>query len=269
LFLPLWLIFVSGSFDMSLLTFQYRPFTRVQKILIGLLLLGIALNGAVWFSVRHTRAKWTNVPPPPSVFAAPFAGVGDSQFASRFYGLVIQNFGLNGGMVTPIKDYDFPALGQWMMLEDALDHKSDFTPFLAAYIFGGSQDPSKLAPIISYLDVASGNGEGEKWRWQAQAAYLARFKLKDTAWALRLAQKLASFKNPDMAEWARQMPAFIMNQMGDKEASLAFLLTLLKTNGDKLPPQEVNATVDYICDQILTKADPRYKALCEDKKQGH
>jgi len=196
---------------------------------------------------------------------APFVGIGDAQFSSRIYGIMIQNFGINAGLSTPIKDYDFEALGSWLMLQQALDPQSDHAPFLAAYVFGAAQDPGKIGPVIAYLEAASGTGAGQKWRWLAQAAYLARYKMGDMDLALRLARKLAAIENPDMPSWAHQMPAFIMNAKGDKPAALALMLSILKTDADKLAPQEVNSMVAYICHSILNPQEAKAYPLCQEK----
>ena len=45
------------------------------------------------------------------------------------------------------------------MLENSLDPRSDFAPFLAAYFFGNVRDPEKLGYLVDYLEVAAGGGE--------------------------------------------------------------------------------------------------------------
>ncbi|MCC6598191.1 MAG: hypothetical protein IT559_05340 [Alphaproteobacteria bacterium] len=232
--------------------------------LVLLFVTALFANILVWYSVRPVLARWTNVPPPPSSGTARLIGLGDAQLSYRIYGIMIQNFGDTGGRTTRLADYDFEALGQWFMLQQELDPVSDFTPFLAAYVFGGSQDPKKLGPVIRYLEKAAGNGEGEKWRWLGQAVYLARFRMEDMDTALRLARKLAAFDNPDMASWARQAPVFVMTAMGDKEAAYTLMMNMLTSSAEKLDPNEVNAMVDYLCTRILDKQMAAKHPLCKD-----
>ncbi len=236
---------------------------KTYLMLTGFFALSIALNIALWSSVRTVRVEWRDVPPTPSVSAALWSSLGDRQLAYRSYGTMIQNMGYTGGTITSLKDYDYNALGLWFRLAHKLDPKSDFMPLLAGYAFGSLRGhPEKLPPIIDYLELAAGNGEGQKWRFMGQAAFLARFKMNDMDRALELARKLAAFKNPDMASWARQMPVFILNAQGEKEAAYAFMLNLLKTESHNLHPNEVNATLAYICEQILDEHEAAVEPLC-------
>ncbi len=248
---------------MAFLPSFHHRLTAQQGVLIALLLVATVLNGVLWGQVRHVQARWTNVPPVPPAQTAAFAGLGDREFAFRIYGNMIENFGIVGGLATPLKDYNFDRLADWFYLQYALDPQSDHGPFLAAYVFGASQDPSKIGPLILYLEKATEGGQGQKWRWLAQAAYLARFKRHDLDTALRLARKLAAFDNPDLPAWARQMPVFVMNEQGDKEAALGLMVSMLHTDADKLPPAEVNAMVAYICEQILTPTEAKTNPLCQ------
>jgi hypothetical protein len=224
----------------------------------------VLLTVLTWFYGRDYRAQWLNVPPAPTQNAALGAGLGDSQFAYRVLGMMIQNLGVTGGRNVALQNYDYEELAEWFYLQHALDPKSNFIPLLAAYYFSGSQDPKKLRPLIEYLRVAGSDPKGEKWRWLAQATYLARYKLQDYDLGLQLARELASLPNEDMPLWARQMPAYVLNQQGQKQAALDIMIELLKTNADKMHPNEVNATIDHICTQILDEEEAALHPLCQE-----
>lgn len=222
----------------------------------------LALNVSIWISAKSLRTEWGNVPPAPGKIGALWTALGDEQFAYRLYGLFIQNMGDTGGRVTSLKDYDYEELAQWFELQNDLDQRSDFAPFLAGYFFGNVRDPEKLRPLVNYLETAAGDGQGQKWRFLGQAAFLARFKMKDQERALELARKLSSFDNPDMAPWAKQMPAFIMSSEGEEEAAFTFMVSLLETEGENLHPNEVNAMLEFICTRTLDKDDARIQKIC-------
>lgn len=224
----------------------------------------LALNVSLWMTVQSARIKWNNVPPVPDKVGALWTALGDEQFAYRLYGLFIQNMGDTGGRVVSLKDYDYETLSKWLMLENELDTRSDFAPFLAAYFFGFVRDPEKLRPIVDYLEIAAGDGQGEKWRFLSQAVFLARFKMNDLDRALELANKLSAIDNPDMAPWARQMSAFVLNAKGEKEAAFEMMVSLLQTDRENLHPNEVNAMLSFICTRTLDKDDPRLVPICKD-----
>lgn len=219
-------------------------------------------NIALWEGMRGVKSQWISIPPTPSIAGAKAFALGDSQFAYRLFGLMIQNFGDTGGRVTPIGDFDFEALGRWFTLQHALDPKSDHMPFLAAFVFGGSQTPEKLGPVVAYLELAAGDGSGQKWRWLAHAINLSRFKMNDMPNALRLAEKLAAIDNPEMPIWTRQMRGFIMNDQGNKQAALQVMLSILQSGQGVLQQGEINATLDYICRRVLSPEEAAVNSLC-------
>lgn len=228
------------------------------------LTLAVLLNVGFWFYSRDIKANWSNVPPVPSEMSAVSSTLGDIQFASRVISMMIQNLGSTGGRVTPVKDYDFEKLGGWFMLNHKLDPASNLTPYMAAYYFGASQDPTKIRPVINYLRVAGNSAEGEKWRWLLQGIYLARFKLKDLSLAMEMSEELAAIEKEDMPDWTRRMKVNVLNQQGEKEAALQLMLGILKDKSDKLHPNEVNAMVGYICEQILDPAAAKSHSLCNN-----
>ncbi|MCB1651709.1 MAG: hypothetical protein KDI46_06630 [Alphaproteobacteria bacterium] len=237
-----------------------------RHILYGLLAMAVLCNSLLWLSVRTSRERWLNIPPAPSVLGASLSGLGDRGLAYRVLGLGVQNFGDTGGRVISFKDFNYEELGRWMMLENSFDPHSDFMPMLAAYVYGGTSETSKLGPLVDYLEVA-GDAEGEnKWRWLAQAVFLARHKMKDYERAYGLAQKLAGMYKPGMPSWVLQMPAFVQNNRGAKEDALALMLSILDSEGDKLNPNEVNAMLAYICDQILKPDEAETYPLCEQRR---
>lgn len=243
------------------------PRTKTLITLSLVLALTVFANIGLWLDARFEKVKWLNIPPAPDISTALIASLGDPQLAYRMNGLTIQNMGDTGGRVINLRDYDYNALGQWFMLQHRLDPVSGFTPFLAGYFFGAIKGhPEKLYPVIDYLEVAAGDGAGQKWRFLSHAAFLARFKLKDTDRALDLAYKLAALKNPDMPSWTRQYPVFILNARGEKEAAYQTMVNLLKSSAQSLHPNEVNATLAYLCEQILSEQEAKADPLCKDYK---
>lgn len=237
---------------------------RKLILMYAALALAVLANVGLWFSARHAQARWLNVPPAPSKNGMLAFALGDSEFAYRFIGVMLQNLGDTGGRWTMLKDYDYAELTKWLYLADALDPRSDFMPFLASYYFASVEPAEHMRPMISYLREVGQSAEGEKWRWLAQAVYLARFRLNDMNLAQTLAFELAANQNPKIPGWARQMPGFILTARGEKEAAYDIMTATLKTEADKLAPQEVNYMRSYICTRILTMAQAAQNPLCRN-----
>jgi hypothetical protein len=242
------------------------PSTSLRTLYL-LFALAMGLNFALWWITSTMQPKWPNVPPAPSQALAPLSGLGDKQFAYRLLAFPLQQWGNDGGLFTPLKDYRYDRLGHWFMALDAQDPVSNYVPYLASYYFGGTQDPEhQLRPVIDYLARAGSHSAGyKKWRWLAQAVYLAKFKYKDAPLSLDLAYKLAALPE-DMPHWAHQMPAIISADMGDKETALRMMNSILSDmlkDKDKVEPQEINFVVDFICNRIYTPIEARQQKICD------
>jgi len=244
---------------------------RTEITLWSLLFVIIIVQTALWRETRPIQAQWLNVPPVPTERALTASFLGDEQLAYRVSSLMLQNLGDEGGRITPLSDYNYADLKQWFFLMDKLDAKSDYIPYIAAYYYGGLDDqPEKIKEIVAYLEHAGNSVTGEKWRWLARAVFLARYKMQDLDYALLLAKKLAALsyqtKASEMPNWTRQMPAFILNAKGEKEAAYAIMLEILKSVGDKIHPAEFNHTLAYICETILSPSEAMENELCKDVK---
>jgi hypothetical protein len=211
----------------------------------------LVLNIALWQASSGLFAKWAGVPPVPTRQGAVMMALGDEEFSYRTGALTLQNLGDGGGLVTPIRDYDFEKLGRWFWLLNDLDPASDHVPMAAAYYFGGTRVPKDVAVVVKYLSVIGDSPVGEKWRWLAHAAYLARHRMKDLDLALELAYRLSRIQplNRELPMWARQMPAFVLKEQGDKAASKELMEQMLLSEKDA-PPQEINFMKAYLTEQL-------------------
>ena len=207
-----------------------------------LLVVTALIAGGLWYAFQDVRTTWKGVPPPPTPGSVVSGALGDAQLGYRMSGLTLQHLGDEGGISTPLTDYDYPRLIEWMEAMYTLDPRSDFVPMLAAYYFGATPDADDAMRIVDFLEVVGNDPEGEKWRWLAQAVFLARYKGEDTDRALDLAQKMAALygkKGGGMPLWTLQMPAFILAAQGENTAARDLLQTILETTPN-LSANEVN-----------------------------
>jgi len=228
-----------------------------------ILTISVVIHIIFWLRTHEFQSRWTNVPPPPSKITAAGAGLGDPSVAYRIHGTMLQNMGDNGGRTINLKEYDYERLKKWFMLMHHLDPNSNFAPFLASFYYGSVKDPEKLRPLVEYLEVAGDNPKGQKWRWLAHGAYLAKFDMKDYDLALRLSTKLTNLEREDLPMWARNLRASVLNADGEKEAAYNMLIGILQDGAETMHPNEINATIAYICEQILDTSQAKDNPLCE------
>jgi len=217
----------------------------------SMLFLALAVNVLFWGWSRKVYPQWEGVPPPPDRRASAVMALSDTQFSYRFFALMLQNLGDVGRDVTPLKKYDYKRLSQWFLLLHGLDPASDHIPMIAAHYFGATRVPADAAEVVKYLSAVGQIPVGDKWRFLAHAAFLAQHRMNDTDLALKLAYRLTEMNQEgvSMPQWARQMPAFILAEKGDKAAAREFMSNMLVT-GFAEHPEEINFMKSFLIDRI-------------------
>lgn len=240
-----------------------RRFFRSDLLWLGAVFL---INAAVWGHSAHRVPSWPNVPPAPGKMGTMVAFLGDGEMAYRSVALTLQNFGNTTGEVQALKNYNYENLGTWFDLADSLNPHSNYVPFLAAYYFGASQDPSKLMPVINYLRRVGTYSDAEKWRYLGHAVFLARHKMNDMKLALQLADELGKTYKPGMPAWPLQMKAIVASDMGEKEMAYNLMVDMLQNDSKSMDPAEINYMLDEICNKILTPDKRKVNPLCQNVK---
>ncbi len=226
------------------------------------LLFFFSLQAFFWWENKDVIPKLAIVTPPPTMREIYGFSLGDRQFYFRLLAFEMQSLGDTFGRSTPLKDYNFALLQKWFFRLDELDSKSNVLPSLASYYYSNSQNPEDCKYLVEYLEQHANKNIEEKWWWLAQAAYLANHKLKDKEWALRIAIKLQDLKRKDVPIWVRQLPAFIYEQMGEREQAMRIIVDILD-HKELYSDGELNF-MRYFIEDRLKKEIP--EAFIEPKK---
>ena len=125
--------------------------TSEKPVFYSLFVLFLVLNIAFWFYSRDLRSSWSNVPPAPSEKGTLSLALGDKQFAYNSLALMLQNLGDVGGRMNRLEDYDYKALGEWLLLSHKLDPHSNVVPLLASFYYGSTENSDDLDSVINYL----------------------------------------------------------------------------------------------------------------------
>jgi hypothetical protein len=189
---------------------------------------GLVCQVLFWMRTHTHYPRLDIVPPVPSATALKALDLGDEQAYFRNLGQDLQNAGDTFGRVTPLKDYNYATLLAWFRLLDTLDATSNYVPTMAAYYYSQSQHHEDARYIVTYLEEHALRDLKTKWWWMAEAVFLAEHVVKDKPLALRVAQRMEALPPGDIPMWARELPAFIYEQMGEKEAATGVILTLLQ-----------------------------------------
>ena len=214
-----------------------------------LLYVSLILQIGLWFITSDIKPNLGILPEVPSQASIKAISLGDDAFYFRSFAYQIQNAGDSFGRFTALKEYNYAKLYQWLLLLDSLDSRSNFVPALAGYYFSQTQNTPDVRYIVDYLDQHAIKDLHNKWWWMSQAVYLANHKLKDRELALKLAYKLASTPRDDIPLWVKQMPAFIHEQLGEKEQAIYIIKNILE-NIDSIDQGELNFMHYFVTERL-------------------
>ena len=213
----------------------------------------LLLQVTFWYFTKHIKPEMIIVPNVPTKNTVGLLSLGDDQFYFRQLAFKIQNAGDSWGRFTALKDYNYEKLQQWFFLLDKLDSKSNFVPTLASYYYSQTQTPSDTIYIVDYLRKHVKKDPRAKWWWLSQAVYIANHKLKDKKLALEIAYELADTPHDvKIPMWARQMPAFLHEQLGETNSAKKIIIDILE-NFDDFTPGELNFMEYFIQDRLKDK----------------
>lgn len=225
-------------------------FLRMYGLLIGVFVAQVVF----WSQTRYILPNMDIVPEVPARETVKALSLGDEQFYFRVLALQIQNAGDTYGRFTPLKYYDYEKLSAWFRLLDLLDNKSDYIPTIATYYYSQTQNTADIRYVVDYLQDYVGKRVETKWWWLIQAMYLANHKLEDKALALRVGLPLINARTIPL--WARQFPAFIYEQQGDRDQAMYVMNHVLQQYENKTLPQADFNFMKYFFEERINEELP-------------
>ena len=214
--------------------------TAISAALLALLAAQIAVSE----QVKAIVPNYFTLPEPPTPVSAAVQSLGDPEFLFRANVLRVQHAGNLDGRLIPYKDLDYAKLAAWFGILDRLNPAADVVPTMAAYLYSGTQQPADTRYLVDYLEQHGKREPATKWRWLAQAVYIARYKLKDLGRAREIARYLAESPEPAIMAWARNLHIFVLLDLGEKEAARAIMQQMLLD--PQLPESERRWTEIYM-----------------------
>lgn len=215
-----------------------RPISAVPWSVIVLLAAALALQ-VTWAAYRvQPGARMQVLPQPPSAALLRVASMGEPQVLARTLMLWLQAFDYQPGISIAFRDLDYARVEDWLdrMLE--LDPQFQYPLLAASRLYGDVSDPVKQRRMLDFVAKRFEDDPLRRWQWLAHAVYLAKHRLGDLDYALRLARKLtAADASAGIPNWARQMQIFVLEDMGEIKSAKVLLGGLLES-GEISDPHE-------------------------------
>jgi hypothetical protein len=196
------------------------------------LALAAALTAQIlWRSTQPSSAPAAlDLPPPPAPAALKLASFGEAPAAARLAMLYLQAYDYSGTNATPYARLDYSRLVGWLDAILALDPRSEYPLFAAARVYAENPDPARSRIALDFVYRQFFADPDRRWPWLAHAALLAKHRLKDLALARRYAAAIErNTRSANVPLWARQMEAFILEDMNELEAARILLGGLLES----------------------------------------
>src|SRR5213075_1560947 len=119
-----------------------------------------------------------DLPPPPSVTALRLASFGEVEATARLAMLYLQAYDYGGTNAAPYSRLDYSRLVGWLGTILAVDPRSDYSLFAAARVYAETSDPARTRIVLDFIDRAFLEDPDRRWSSLAQAALIAKHRLK-------------------------------------------------------------------------------------------
>lgn len=188
--------------------------------------------------MRPDSPRAEDLPAPLGPKVLKIAALGEPAALARLGMLYLQAFDYHGTNALPYRKLDYGRLTGWLHSIESLDPLSQYPLFAAARIYADVSDPQRQRMMLEFVYTEYLVDPNRRWPWLAHAALVAKHKLKDLPLALKYARavdRLTTTK--DVPLWAKQMEAFILEDMNELEAARIMLGGMLE-NGQISDPGE-------------------------------
>lgn len=192
-----------------------------------------------WHATRPPPdARAEALPPAPQLATLRSASLGEPVAAAQALLLYLQAFDNQPGISIPFGALDYVRVESWLALALGLDPRSAYPLMMASQLYGQVPDAAKQRAMCDFVHARFLEAPNARWRWLAHCAIMAKHRLRDPQLALRYAADITRHAG-SASGWARQMQAFLLEDLGETE-SARILLGGLLANGEVTDPRELH-----------------------------
>jgi len=180
-----------------------------------------------------------DLPPPPSLATLQLASLGEPQALSKLTMLYVQGFDEQAGLSIAWRKMDYGRIRQWLERALELDPRSQYPLLAASEVYGAVNDPPRVRLMLDFVYARFAEDPNRRWPWLAHAALVAKHRLHDLPLARQYARALRlQATAPEVPPWARELEAFILEDMNETEAARVLIGGLLHS-GQITDPHEL------------------------------
>jgi len=197
-----------------------RPLSSVPRPVLALLISALLLQAASALMREPPRASAKDLALPPSATTLRMTAFGDPTPMAKLLMLNLQAFDLQAANQIRYQDLDYDRLIAWLRAILELDPAGQYPLHAASRIYADVADETRQRKMLEFVYEAFFADPAHRWPWLAQAAAHAKHRLHDLPLARRYAAAIQQHtKSANVPIWARQMEAFILEDMNELEAA--------------------------------------------------
>jgi hypothetical protein len=197
-----------------------RPIAQVPRAVLALLVLGLALQVGLRASAPAPRANAEELAPAPGLAVLRLASLGEPIALAKTMMLYLQAFDNRSGSRVPYRDLDYGRLEGWLARILELDPRGQYPLLAASRLYAEVPVETKQRSMLEFIYREFFKDPNRRWPWLAEAAEIAKHSLHDLPLARRYAAAIQREATAaDVPLWARQMEAFILEDMNELEAA--------------------------------------------------
>jgi hypothetical protein len=180
----------------------------------------LALQCALRWDFKRVDSLPAALPSPPAALMARAAAFGDPIPVAKLLMLHLQSFDYAAGNQTPYQALDYSILERWLDLILMLDPHGQYPLMSASRVYAEVPQELKRRQMLDFVYRRFLEDPRRRWPWLAHAAAIAKHRLHDLPLARSYAAAIQRFADgPEVPTWARQMEAFILEDMNELETA--------------------------------------------------
>jgi hypothetical protein len=213
-----------------------RPITAVPRVVLALLVLGLGAQVALKATAPRPFASAADLPPAPGIAALKLASFGEPVALAKGLMLYLQAFDYQSGTKVPYRNLDYGRVEAWLARILELDPKGQYPLLAASRMYAEVPVEAKQRSMLEFIYRQFLVDPNRRWPWLAHATVIAKHRLRDLPLALRYARAIQRMAvAPDVPLWAKQMEAFILEDMNELEAARLIIGGYLQSGQVKDP----------------------------------
>ncbi len=200
-------------------------------------LLFIALIMFKW-SFMQAATPEKDIPQPVPAEDIRLAALGEPTLAAKLISFWLLTVDVQAGRWLKLEQLNYPNLTGWLETIQALDPRSEYPGMVASGVFIDSRDPERIRWTIDFVERNFQQYPDRRWRYLAQCAVFAKYRLHDLPLALQLATTMRRYTSPQiLPAWARDLEFLLLQEVGETATAREVILGILQS-GQVLEPRE-------------------------------